>query len=491
MRDKWDYLFSHNLPPIQEDMAVELAPYGPEIPGPVFEAKSGRIVEWDEWVIILEDQAFSKKARNPVSLDMAQRVAISRGMAASRDGSPATSRSNSRFNTPKNSQPSSRYASKEQLVSSNLGSRISNGHEEVVAQQPLDNQESVAETGMMNGNRSSNLLSPVRGGQSSRGWYSSNSNLTSSDSTPSSDQNIDSGQVMDSSPVAGPLDALGFSESEDNRNTCLYRMPIVGYEVLEERSRFTVFKIQVHHQPTGDQWFVFRRYTDFVRLNKKLKLEFPGLRFSLPPKKWFGDNFDPIFLEDRQLGLQAFIDNIIAYTTGHARIREKKCVRDFFCLDDPPGAHDTLEESRAMCQSLEENVSYLQEQLRERDSEIAILRSQVNFLMAQQQTLVKALRLECDLQSTNDHSPGSTHELNLALLNINSEGMPSGRSTPVRRLSKARSTPTVDSPLTRTLEKAFVTGPESQSSLSSGTRVTQEGINDCSGERPADVSQER
>lgn len=48
------------------------------------------------------------------------------------------------------------------------------------------------------------------------------------------------GQVMDSSPVAGPLDALGFSESEDNRNTCLYRMPIVGYEVLEERSRFTV-----------------------------------------------------------------------------------------------------------------------------------------------------------------------------------------------------------------------------------------------------------
>lgn len=48
------------------------------------------------------------------------------------------------------------------------------------------------------------------------------------------------GQVMDSSPVAGPLDALGFSENEDNRNTCLYRMPIVGYEVLEERSRFTV-----------------------------------------------------------------------------------------------------------------------------------------------------------------------------------------------------------------------------------------------------------
>ncbi|XP_047497424.1 sorting nexin-16-like isoform X3 [Penaeus chinensis] len=436
---------------------------------------------------------------------MAQRVAISRGMAASRDASPAASRCNSRFTTPKNSQPPSRYASKELISSGNLGNRISNGHEEVAVQHALDNQ-TIADPGMMNGNRSSNLLSPVQGGQHSRGWYSSNSNLTSSDSTPSSDQNTDPGQGMDSSPVAGPLDALGFSEDEDNRNTCLYRMPIVGYEVLEERSRFTVFKIQVLHQPTGDQWFVFRRYTDFVRLNKKLKLEFPGLRFSLPPKKWFGDNFDPIFLEDRQLGLQAFIDNII----GHARIREKKCVRDFFCLDDPPGAHDTLEESRAMCQSLEENVSYLQEQLREKDSEIAILRSQVNFLMAQQQTLVKALRLECELQSTNDHSPGSTHELNLALLNIceksinggfsnsnllsparNSEGMPSGGSTPVHMLSKARSTPAVTSPLTRTLEKAFVTGPESQSSLTSVIQVTQEGINDSSGERPADVSQER
>lgn len=104
-------------------------------------------------------------ARNPVSLDMAQRVASSRGMAASRDGSPAASRCSSRFTTPKNSQPPSRYASKELLSSGNLGSRISNGHEEVAVQHPLDNQVSIADTGMMNGNRSTNLLSPVQGGQ--------------------------------------------------------------------------------------------------------------------------------------------------------------------------------------------------------------------------------------------------------------------------------------------------------------------------------------
>lgn len=46
-----------------------------------------------------------------------------------------------------------------------------------------------------------------------------------------------------------------------------------------------------------------------------------------------------------------------------------------------------------MCQSLEDSVSDLQEQLKEKDSEIAVLRSQVSFLMAQQHTLMKALRL--------------------------------------------------------------------------------------------------
>ena len=32
--------------------------------------------------------------------------------------------------------------------------------------------------------------------------------------------------------------------------------------------------------------------------------------------------------------------------SGHTVIREKKCVRDFFCLDNPMGALDTLEESQ-------------------------------------------------------------------------------------------------------------------------------------------------
>lgn len=48
--------------------------------------------------------------------------------------------------------------------------------------------------------------------------------------------------------------------------------------------------------------------------------------------------------------------------------------------------------SQAMCQTLEETVSDLQDRLREKEGEVAVLRSQVNFLLVQQQTLVKALR---------------------------------------------------------------------------------------------------
>lgn len=40
---------------------------------------------------------------------------------------------------------------------------------------------------------------------------------------------------------------------------------------------------------------------------------FPGFRLALPPKRWFKDNYDSGFLEDRQLGLQAFLQNLIAH----------------------------------------------------------------------------------------------------------------------------------------------------------------------------------
>lgn len=147
---------------------------------------------------------------------------------------------------------------------------------------------------------------------------------------------------------------------------------VLGYEVMEERAKFTVYKILVRKM-ADESWVVFRRYTDFSRLNDKLKEMFPGFRLSLPPKRWFKDNYDSDFLEDRQLGLQVFLQNLVA----HKDIANCQAVREFLCLDDPPGPFDSLEESRAFCETLEESNYRLQKELLEKQKEISALKKQL------------------------------------------------------------------------------------------------------------------
>lgn len=142
---------------------------------------------------------------------------------------------------------------------------------------------------------------------------------------------------------------------------------------MEERAKFTVFKVLVR-KTADESWVVFRRYTDFSRLNDKLKDMFPGFRLSLPPKRWFKDNYDTDFLEDRQLGLQAFLQNLVA----HKDIANSQAVREFLCLDDPPGPFDSLEESRAFCETLEESNYRLQKELQEKQKEIASLKRRLD-----------------------------------------------------------------------------------------------------------------
>ena len=88
-------------------------------------------------------------------------------------------------------------------------------------------------------------------------WYGSHGNLSDTDSQVS-ELTMDSRQVTsDLSPSGETVDVSGLNfDSNGNNNTCLYRMPIVGYEVLEERSRFTIFKIQIIHQPTGNVFYL-------------------------------------------------------------------------------------------------------------------------------------------------------------------------------------------------------------------------------------------
>ncbi|XP_077982089.1 uncharacterized protein LOC144437110 isoform X2 [Glandiceps talaboti] len=186
-------------------------------------------------------------------------------------------------------------------------------------------------------------------------------------------------------------------------------VPVVGYEIVEQRNRFTVFKLHVQTS-TKDNWFVFRRYTDFVRLNHQLKCLFPGFRLALPPKKWFGNNFDCEFLEDRQLGLQAFVTNV----TGHKDIVKSQPVREFLCLDDPPGPHDSLEESRALCENLEDTLHSLKVDLAEKEKMIERLQEENATLRDENDHLQRTLRGENGASSCRRSSPPPESESSLA-----------------------------------------------------------------------------
>ncbi|CAH1780508.1 unnamed protein product [Owenia fusiformis] len=185
------------------------------------------------------------------------------------------------------------------------------------------------------------------------------------------------------------------------------KVPIVGFERMEQRARFTVFKIHVQKTYT-EQWFIFRRYTDFVQLNSQLKGLFPHFRLALPPRRWFGDNFEAEFLEDRQLGLQAFLNNVVS----HKRVCNSGPVRHFFCFDDPPGPHDSLEESRTLCESLEETVYNLKKDLQERDAKIELLESELALHKSQMEALMKALRIERSMNNRKRSSQSSIPSIN-------------------------------------------------------------------------------
>ncbi|KAG9333738.1 hypothetical protein JZ751_010289 [Albula glossodonta] len=148
---------------------------------------------------------------------------------------------------------------------------------------------------------------------------------------------------------------------------------LLGYEIMEERAKFTVYKVLVRKNQE-ESWVVFRRYTDFSRLNDKLKDMFPGFRFSLPPKRWFKDNYDTEFLEERQLGLQVFLQNLVS----HRDIANSLAVREFLCLDDPPGPFDSLEESRKELVEKQREIEELRKTLDEKQLHIHVLEKRIN-----------------------------------------------------------------------------------------------------------------
>ncbi|XP_047543037.1 sorting nexin-16 [Vanessa atalanta] len=152
------------------------------------------------------------------------------------------------------------------------------------------------------------------------------------------------------------------------------RIPIVGYEVMEERARFTIYKLKVEDDKRDQSWLVFRRYTDFVRLYNRIKSEQPNLLLPLPGKRWFRDNFQPAFLEERVRGLQTFVNAILHMLPNHSVVRE------FFCLDDPPQVFSYQPEVQAVYGALEDSITTLKVQLKQKDATIMHLQKRVALL---------------------------------------------------------------------------------------------------------------
>ncbi|KDR18303.1 sorting nexin-16 [Zootermopsis nevadensis] len=214
-------------------------------------------------------------------------------------------------------------------------------------------------------------------------------------------------------------------------NTSRYNIPIIGYEIMEERARFTVYKLRIENSVTGDCWFVFRRYTDFVRLFSKLKTDFPSVKLTLPRKRWFGDNFDPNFLEDRIHGLQCFVNAILE----HQDLYTAPSVQDFFCLNEPPAYAESVEESRAIFEALEETIYHLRSQLKEKDMELNRLRASLTAEIKKKDRLSQILRdsttdcPQCGKDFTAISSPLSDTSILKEIISEENNGISSQKHT--------------------------------------------------------------
>lgn len=100
-------------------------------------------------------------------------------------------------------------------------------------------------------------------------------------------------------------------------------------EYTTSKKRFTVYKVQVN--VGKDSWFIFRRYAEFDKLCNTLKKRFPSNSWKLPSKRFFGNNFDPGFINQRRHGLNEFILTVVS----NIEVLQYPDVRAFLALDSP------------------------------------------------------------------------------------------------------------------------------------------------------------
>lgn len=201
-----------------------------------------------------------------------------------------------------------------------------------------------------------------------------------------------------------------FGERSGFTDSSAVRIPIIGYEVMEERARFTVYKLRVENAFTNDCWLVLRRYTDFVRLNNKLKQAFPTLTLQLPRKKIFGDNFNSVFLDNRVQGLQMFVNSIMS----KEELRKFKLVREFFCLDEPPTYSESMEECRAIFEAQEETIAHLKMQINSKNDVILAAQHKLSTALMENEQLresLKKISIKCPNCTPNGSAKTTTTQL--------------------------------------------------------------------------------
>eukprot|EP00287_Rhodomonas_sp_CCMP768_P004093 CAMPEP_0196728116 /NCGR_PEP_ID=MMETSP1091-20130531/8900_1 /TAXON_ID=302021 /ORGANISM="Rhodomonas sp., Strain CCMP768" /LENGTH=311 /DNA_ID=CAMNT_0042070823 /DNA_START=45 /DNA_END=980 /DNA_ORIENTATION=- len=95
-----------------------------------------------------------------------------------------------------------------------------------------------------------------------------------------------------------------------DRNIRVQGATIAGHETKEEGGKaFTVFKVEFRSEVAP--WVVQRRYRQFHELDMKLRERYPSFAGQLPKKK-FGNNLDPAFVEERKKGLEKYLGDLVA-----------------------------------------------------------------------------------------------------------------------------------------------------------------------------------
>jgi hypothetical protein len=166
-----------------------------------------------------------------------------------------------------------------------------------------------------------------------------------------------------------------------------YFVPIEGFQLLEQRSEFVVFKLKVeplssslnHGNPTSNGvWYVYRRFTDFRRLYDKLKQTRPDLEFQFVTPKWRENSFNQSFLERRQANLQLFLNQLMS----DRKLLLNSEVRKFLCIN----RKDELNELNTNC-DVQSDLSTvcgrcctLQSLLVDKERELQSLRNQLKQL---------------------------------------------------------------------------------------------------------------